>query len=153
MKTWLLFVGLTILCWGAYVPAIHAGQKAVGGKSAALWAFTLVGIAYFLVAVLAPIGLLATRGELGAVPPMSRMGIGLFAGALGAVGALGVILALTSGGTPVTVPPLVFAGAPIVATFIGMALHRPANAPSALFYLGILLAAAGAALVLRYKPS
>ena len=153
MKLWLLFVALTILCWGAYVPAIHAGQKAVGGKSAALWAFTLVGVAYFLVAVLAPLGLLAARGEIGAIPPVDKMGVGLFAGALGAVGAFGVILALTNGGTPLTVPPLVFAGAPIVATFIGMALHRPANPPHPMFYIGILLAAAGAAIVLRFKPS
>jgi hypothetical protein len=152
MKLWMVFVLLTVVCWGAYVPTIHAGQKAIGGRSAGLWAFTLVGVAYFLVAVLAPLGLLALRGELASIPPVSKVGVGLFAGALGAVGALGVILALMNGGTPLAVPPLVFAGAPIVATIIGMALHRPANAPSALFYIGILMAAAGAALVLRYRP-
>jgi hypothetical protein len=64
-----------------------------------------------------------------------------------------VILALMYGGTPTTVPPLVFAGAPLVATLIGMALHRPSQAPSPLFFVGIVLAAAGAALVLRYKPT
>lgn len=150
---WLLFVAMTILCWGSYVPLIHAGQNAIGGSARGLWAFTLVGVAYFLVAVLAPLGLLALNGDLSSVPPVSRMWLGLLAGALGAVGALGVILALRSGGTPITVPPMVFAGAPIVATCIGMLLHRPSGTPDVRFFLGILLAAAGAALVLRYKPS
>lgn len=150
---WLIFVLMTILCWGAYVPTIHEGQSAIGGRSRGLWAFLFVGAAYFLTAVLAPVALLAARGDLAAVPPAKGWQISLLAGVLGAIGALGVILALMYGGTPTTVPPLVFAGAPIIATLIGMALHRPAQMPSPLFFVGIVLAATGAALVLRYKPS
>jgi hypothetical protein len=153
MKPWLVFVLVTVLCWGAYVPSIHAGQRAIGGKAAGLWAFLLVGAAYFLVAVLAPAGLLAVRQELSSIPSARGMGLALFAGALGAAGALGVILALMNGGTPLTVPPLVFAGAPIVATCVAMILHRPASVPDLRFFIGIVLAAVGAALVLRYKPA
>lgn len=152
MRPWLWFVVLTILAWGAYVPTIHAGQRAIGGKSPALWAFLFVGLAYFLVAVLAPLALLAGRRELAGLPPLGSSGIALLAGVFGAVGALGVILALMNGGGPGTVPPLVFAGAPIVATLIAMFLHRPATPPHPLFFLGIVLAAAGAALVLYFKP-
>ncbi len=153
MSRYLWFVVLTIVCWGAYVPTIHEGQSAIGGRSRALWAFLFVGVAYFLVAFLAPAGLLAARQDLGNLPNTRGWSISLLAGVLGAVGALGVILALMNGGAPTTVPPLVFAGAPIVATLIAMLLHRPATAPDWRFFLGILLAASGAALVLRYKPT
>lgn len=153
MKTWLLFVLGVMVCWGAYIPTIHAGQKAMGVRSASLWSFLFVGVAYFLVAVLAPAGLLAARGDLASPPAQRGWAIALLAGALGALGALCVILALLNGGTPQTVPPLVFCGAPIVATIIAMSLNRPATAPDWRFFLGIVLAAGGAALVLRYKPS
>lgn len=152
MKSWLIYVAMTILCWGAYVPTFHEGQNAVGGKSKALWTFLFVGVAYFLTAVLVPAGMLAMRGELRDWPPVRGTMIALFAGVLGAMGALGVNLALMNGGTPKDVPPLVFAGAPIVATFLGFALHPPKSAPSWQFYIGLLMAAAGAGLVLRYRP-
>jgi len=153
MKAWLWFVVMTIFCWGAYVPAIHQGQVAIGGKSRALWAFLFVGVAYVVVAVLGPLALLAQRGDLSALPSAKGMSVSALAGALGAVGAFGVILALMAGGKATTVPPLVFAGAPIVATGIAMLLKRPTTMPSPLFYVGIILAAAGAAMVLRFKPS
>jgi len=153
MNSWLWFVLLTILCWGSYVPAIHEGQSAIGGKNRALWAFLFVGVAYCLVAVLVPAGLLAARQDLVNIPNLKGSTISVIAGVLGAVGALGVILALMNGGTPKTVPPLVFAGAPIMATLVALALHPPKSIPDLRFFLGILLAAGGAALVLRYKPA
>ena len=42
------------------------------------------------------------------------------AGILGAIGALGIVFALKNGGHPLSVVPLVFAGAPIVGTIVGM---------------------------------
>jgi hypothetical protein len=153
MKMWPVYVLMTILCWGAYVPTIHEGQSAIGGRSKGLWAFLFVGLAYFLTAVLAPLAMLAQRGDLSPFPSTRGWSVSLFAGVLGALGALGVMLALMSGGTPKTVPPLVFAGAPVVSTIIAMALHPPASAPNPLFYVGILLAAAGAGIVLYYKPT
>jgi len=153
MKSWLIFVGMTILCWGAYIPTMHAGQNAIGGKDRSLWAFLFVGIAYCVVAVAGPLLLLWSRGGLSETPPGKGMWIATFAGVLGAVGAFGILLALLYGGTPKSVPPLVFAGAPIMSTFVAMAMHPPKTSPSPLFYVGILLAAGGAALVLRYKPA
>jgi hypothetical protein len=55
------------------------------------------------------------------------------AGVLGAAGALCVILALKTGGSPLVVAPLVFAGAPIVNALVSMAWHRPKSPPEALF--------------------
>jgi hypothetical protein len=66
---------------------------------------------------------------------------------------LGVVLASISGGKPIFVAPLVFAGAPIVATLVSLLMHKPETAPSPWFYFGILLAAAGAGMVLRFKPA
>ncbi len=153
MKLWPIFVLVTILCWGAYVPTLHHGQVALG-KNSALRAFLFVGLAYFLVSAAVVAYLYISKSE-----PMEfssyGMSISTIAGILGAIGALGIVFALkpASGGKPIFVAPLVFAGAPIINTFVSMAWSRPAKAPSLLFYVGILLAAAGAALALRYKPT
>ena len=147
---WIVFVAGAVLSWGAYVPVLHEGQTLLNRGS--LRAFLCVGIAYFLTAVLVPLGLLAAKVE-----PMEFNARGILfavtAGILAAAGALCIILALKYGGAPTYVPPLVFAGAPIVSAFVSMAWHRPKTAPEFWFYLGILLAAIGTSLVLRYKPS
>ncbi len=51
------------------------------------------------------------------------------------------------------VPALVFAGAPVVSVFVAMLYNPPENSPSPFFFLGILMAAAGAALVLVNRPT
>jgi uncharacterized membrane protein len=153
MKTLpLMYVLGAILCWGAYVPTIHAGQLGFGEPKGPIRAFLFIGVAYSLVALAVPALVLYVGKAEPLVFPVRGMSISTLAGILGAAGALCVIFALRTGGTPLTVPPLVFAGAPIVATLIAMILHRPSQAPSPLFFLGIVLAAAGAALVLRFKP-
>ena len=47
------------------------------------------------------------------------------------------IMALKSGGTPLYVAPLVFAGAPIVNVLISITWHKPKTAPEIWFYLGV----------------
>lgn len=153
MKLWLACVIATIICWGAYVPVIHAGQTAIGGKARGLWAFLFVGAAYFLFAVLAPVAMLAARNELNPMPTSKGMWLSVLAGVLGAAGALGVILAFLYDGSPAVVPALVFAGAPIMSILVALAIHPPKALPDPRFFCGIVLAAAGAALVLRYKPA
>lgn len=153
MKLWLLFVVVTIVCWGIYVPILHHGQKELGGTSRSLWAFLFVGVAYFLVAVLIPLVLLSARRELAAFDgSVSGIGLCTLAGVIGALGALGVILALLYGARPIFVAPVVFAGAPLVNTLVSMIWDKPRDPPHMLFYVGILLAALGAGLVLRFKP-
>ncbi len=148
---WPLFVLVTIFSWGAYVPTIHHGQKAFESPNSAFRAFLFVGLAYFVMAA-AILGYMAlTRAE-----PLvfTRRGVSVstLAGVLGALGALGVVFAIKNGGKPLIVAPLVFAGAPVVNTIVSMIWDKPSKAPSAMFYLGILLACGGAALVLRFKP-
>src|SRR5207253_4766458 len=73
-------------------------------------------------------------------------------GVAGAAGALGIILAIKSGGKPIYIVPLVFAGAPIVSTIVSLLWHPPQEGtPDWKFFTGIVLAALGAAMVLYSK--
>lgn len=145
----LLSIAVSILSWGLYGPLIRAGQAGMGGDH--LRPFVCVGIAYFVLAVVVPVLWIATRGEKGTW----SVGGGLWsllAGALGAAGALGVILAFTNHGNPVYVMPLVFGGAPVVNTFLTMFLGRTYKQAGPLFFAGLILVIAGAASVLYFKP-
>ncbi len=151
MKLWLIFVIGAVLSWGSYVPLMHHGQTLL--KGGALRAFLCVGMAYFMTAVIIPLVLL--QGFNMEPWEFTKAGatFATVAGIAGAAGALCVILALKNGGTPLYVAPLVFAGAPIVNVIISMLWHKPKSAPEPFFYLGLVLAAVGAGLVLRFKPA
>ena len=75
------------------------------------------------------------------------------AGALGAAGAVCIIWAFRSGGVRTYVMPLVFGLAPVVNVVYSMATHPPKTAPNPLLWVGFLLAAIGAGMVLYFKPS
>jgi hypothetical protein len=147
--SWLWFVAGAVLSWGLYGPALHRGQVALGNPMKALLG---VGVAYFLIAVLVPVLGLSSQGQLGG---FSRGGLmaAVAGGALGAAGAVCIILAFKAGGSPAVVMPLVFGGAPLINVLVSMALHPPKAAPNPLLYVGYLLAALGAGLVLYYKPA
>ena len=152
MKTWMWFVLATIVFWGAYVPMIHHGQQAFGTKNSALRTFLFIGLAYFLVSAV-----VLTYTVLAKAEPLAftRSGVSLSmaAGVLGALGALGIVFAMKSGGKPLAVAPLVFAGAPIMSTFVAMMWDKPDRPPGLMFYVGIATAALGATMVLRYRPT
>ncbi len=150
MSKWLPFVILTVLSWGTYIPTLHKGQLALGGSG--VHAFLMVGVAYVLVAITVPGVMIARAGTWDLFTP-GGVGFTIGAGMLGALGALGIVLALANGGRPTVVPPLVFAGAPIVSTFVAMLYNPPQNSPSPVFYLGVVMAAAGAYLVMSFRPS
>ena len=125
-----------------------------------LRAFLFVGVAYFLVAVLVPcvmIFLLKYDPTERGVPnfDFKPMSWGVFAGILGAAGALFVIFAVTVAGkgSALYVAPLVFAGAPIINTIATILYFHPVRVmPDWRFFAGLLLAAGGAAMVMIYKP-
>jgi hypothetical protein len=154
---WLLYVLIAAAAWGAYAPVVHHGQLALGERNnpnAPVRAFLFVGFAYFLLAIVVPVLWLAFHREPAGVKyPAGGVILCVFAGALSAVGALAVIFALRSGGLPIYVAPLVFAGAPIDNVAVAMLWDGVDRRPDVRFFLGILLAAAGGALVLRYQPA
>jgi len=140
-------IGLTALCWGMYGPVLHFGREDMHSP---LRPFVCVGIAYFVIAVVVPLVLLA-RGEKGS---WTAKGVfwSLFAGAAGSLGALGVILALHFGGRPIYVMPLVFGGAPVINTLLSAAMNRAFDQLRAPFLAGLLLVITGAVTVLVFKP-
>jgi hypothetical protein len=152
----LLFVLGAALSWGVYVPVVH---KATAELKSNLRAFLFVGVAYFLVAVLIPSLFIFVLGD-----PTQRPGVnfagpavawGIAAGVFGAIGALFVIFAARAAGPSgvIAVAPLVFAGAPIVNTFATIWYFHPVKTtPDWRFFLGLVMAAAGAAMVMVYKP-
>ena len=155
MQLWLLFVLGAALSWGAYGPALHYGQTQFPEKpTAGLRALLCVGVAYFLVGVLVPLISLSLQGKLSGFNARGST-FSTVAGGLGAAGAVCIIWAFKNGGSPITVMPLVFAGAPMVNALITTVSHRGPEAKpiNPLLYLGFVLAAVGAWLVLRYKPS
>ena len=149
MRSWMPFVVMTVLSWGTYIPTLHRGQVGLGGSG--LHAFLMVGVAYVLVAIAVPGVMVARAGTWSTFTPHGML-FTLGAGVLGALGALGIVLALVNGGRPNVVPPLVFAGAPIVSVIVAMLYNPPREAPSPLFFVGIAMAAAGAWLVLANRP-
>lgn len=159
-KLWLIFAALAGLCWGTYVPLVQQGIK---GLQSPFASFLCVGVAYFLIAVLAPLGLLATIEK---TPNWTSYGItfATLAGVAGALGALGVIYANKYATTPedrIYIAPIIFALAPLLNTLISLFWHpspqRGAfhfgfeHAPHPTLYAGIVLTGLGAALVLYSK--
>ena len=147
---WILFALGAALSWGLYGPALHRGQLELGNNP--MRALLCVGVAYFLIGVLVPLIMLSSQGQLHGFTMKGSHGATI-GGALGAVGAICIIIAFRSGGLPTYVMPLVFAGAPLVNVLYSMWLHPPRTSPNPLLYLGFVLAALGGGLVLYYKPS
>ena len=151
----MLALGVTALCWGCYGPMLHAGQMRMSGSR--LRPFLCVGLAYFAVAVMVPTSLLVT----GSVeePVTSHLGEfwmgsiwSLSAGGVGAVGALGIILAFNFGGKPIFVMPLVFGGAPVINTIATVVHEGTFDQISTKFLVCLGLVIAGAATVLVFAP-
>lgn len=173
---WLFFVAGAVLTWGAYVVTIDHGRNAMAGTAhggkpgvpvpvAAMRAFLFIGLAYFVLGVLVPLVYLSLNKVDAAQWPndpgyLSRgVILSTVAGILGAAGALCIVFAV--GGArkalgangAIVVAPLVFCFAPIVNVLVSLVIEPPANKPSPLFFVGIVLAALGAGLVLYFKPA
>lgn len=160
MDNKLMWVGLFVLgaalTWGVYVPTVHRAAQELKSN---LRAFLLVGVAYFLVAVLIPAVFIFGTGDPTAKgqPNFDTHAVlwGLAAGTFGAAGALCVIFAANTAGKggAMYVAPLVFAGAPIVNTIVTLTIFDKVNKlPDWRFFLGLGLAACGASMVMLFKP-
>lgn len=146
---WLSFVAGAVLSWGVYGAMLHQGQVKLGNPMRAL---LCVGVAYFLVGVLVPVLVLMAQGQGLRGFNGSGTTFATVAGMLGALGAVCIIFAFRTGGTPTYVMPLVFGGAPLVNVLYTMYIHPPRAAVSPMLYIGFLLTAIGAGTVLYFKP-
>lgn len=167
-KLWLIYSVLAGLCWGTYVPFVQQGIAGLQRNSLA--SFLCVGAAYFLIAVLFPLGMFFA-GER--TPEWNAYGISMatLAGVAGALGALCVIFAnrnaaMLARENPTVdyrlfIGPIIFALAPLLNTLISLLWHPSPEGgalhfgikhlPGWKFYVGILLTGLGAALVLYSK--
>ena len=96
---WLAFVAGAVLSWGVYGAMLHQGQVKLGNPMRAL---LCVGIAYFLMAVLVPLVVLASQGQ--GVRGFNTGGAtaATLAGALGALGAVCIIFSFRTEARPRT---------------------------------------------------
>ncbi|HEY4235330.1 MAG TPA: hypothetical protein VGM76_18000 [Lacipirellulaceae bacterium] len=147
-------IALTILCWGLYGPVLQGGamgMSTIAGRPASLRPFVCVGLAYFLIGVIVPSVWLYLKGEKG---DWTIHGIiwSLIGGAMGAVGALGIILAFRFGGQASYVMPLVFGGAPVINAFITIYLADRMKEIGPVFLAGLVMVIIGAVAVLMFAP-
>lgn len=156
-SAWLGYALLTVATWGLYGVFLH--KSAVGMEDPAngrYKAFLMVGLAYFITAILAPLAMLLFQGANWSFPGKG-IGWGLTAGIVGAIGAFFVLMAFgVKGSSPAVVMSIIFAGAPIVNAVVATLLTqatpgtRGMNLP---FVLGIALAAVGGCLVMWFNPA
>jgi len=161
-QMWLVYSVLAGLCWGTYVPLVQQGIRGLSMNSFA--SFLCVGMAYFVIAILFPLAMFFS----GAAPKPTWTGYGItfatLAGAAGAAGALFVIFANRAAPDPsyrMYIPPIIFALAPVLNTVVSLVWHATPSEgafvfgikhlPGWKFYLGIVMIASGAALVLFSK--
>jgi drug/metabolite transporter (DMT)-like permease len=153
---WIVFVFGTILTWGVYGVLLHSGQMAMGDPVNGRYkAFLFVGIAYFVIGIIAPLIMMFVNNSSFDFTPKG-MSYSFIAGVVGALGAFFVLLAFGAKGTPSVVMSLVFAGAPIVNAVVAISIHPTISGLKSLnwqFVAGILLAALGGYLVTMYRPS
>ena len=159
---WLVFALLVVCFWGCYGVAMHAAGIHMSGEGgdpfARYKAYIFVGVAYVVVAILAPVVLMAAQGASWGFPSKGIM-FALFAGTLGAFGAFFVLSAMGAvSKRPWMIPVVmcvIFAGAPIVNAIVALIVHPPHDGWGSIkpqFWIGIFVAALGATMVTYYKP-
>ena len=156
---WYVWALMTVICWGTYGVCMHTGSASMKNpEHGRIMAFLWVGLAYFLTAVIAPIIILKLKGgpiDFWAYPAKGWQW-SLIAGTLGAIGALGVLLAFGASPNPKVYVPVVmsiiFAGAPIVNAVVNTTKDKNWSNVQWPFVLGIVLAAVGGYLVTKHVP-
>lgn len=152
MEGWIGYALMTVVCWGLYGVFLAEGAASMSDPvHGRIKAFLFVGLAYFLVAILAPAITLWMRGAVFSFP-LGGAGMSLVAGVVGALGAFGVLLAYGAGGAPPVVMAIVFSGAPVVNALVAVTRLGLWNDIRWQFVLGLVLAAMGGGLVTVYRP-
>jgi hypothetical protein len=132
---WIPFALATVVSWGLYGAFLNFG--AAGFNHDRIKAFLFVGVAYFLVAVLVPLAIIAVNGtgfDFGKNPEGIKWS--LVAGILGAAGALTVLFALSL--NPLTHNK-------------DVGFVQALTSMNWQFYVGLIMAATGGALVTLFK--
>jgi hypothetical protein len=168
MNPWLFYALMTVLSWGVYGVLLGMGREGflttpkglADVHNAGLKAFLVVGVAYFVVAIIGPIIVLKQR-ESNMAFTLGGISWSFIAGSAGAIGAFTLILALGAGfsiykgAVSAAVMPIVFGGAPIVNSIVVILKTRGIDGFKTLpipFIIGIIMAATGGVLVAKFTP-
>ncbi len=143
-------IAMVVVCWGAYGPTLHKGQTAM--QNSRLRPLICVGLAYFAIAVLVPNLFVLPFAAEASSYNFSGTLWSLAGGAVGALGALGIIMAFNFGGKPVFVMPLVFGFAPVINTVVTAWERGLVGQLQCFFIAGLILVIAGAVMVLVFAP-
>ncbi len=145
---WVWFAIGAALSWGLYGPMLHKGQVALGNPMRAL---LCVGFAYLLVAILDPGW---DAGLAGAVEQLQRVGhdCGDDCRRFGRLRCDLRDLGIQGGGSSDLRDADRLRIAPLVNVLYTMCIHPPKVAPNPMLYVGFLLTAVGAGMVLYFKP-
>ena len=168
------------LAWGTYVPLVFFGGQMLtpadrGGVGGRLASILCVGVAYFFLAVIIPMVLMALRED--ATPDWKAVGL-LFSGLAGVAGAVGAICVIFASKAAVDqakieavnpatyrmyIAPLIFCLAPLINTLLSTVWHpNPKTGdwwekafhldmPGWKLWAGIVLVSLGTFLVLMSK--
>jgi hypothetical protein len=152
MNWWFLpAVMLVWIFWGKYGVQVHKSIDGFGKSGTR--AMISLSAAYVVVAIVA-VALLGLGVEPEATVTRAGFARGLAAGLITTLGAWGIVFGnrYVKGG-PSVVMPLVFAGAPVVNSFLVMTMGAVTwSAVDPRFWLGILVIIGGGYLVLTNKP-
>ena len=138
----------SFLLGGVYGPVLHFGAGLYGIGVATV---CMCGVGILSNRSYCAVVLLWRGGEKGGWTSKGVMW-SMLSGVAGSLGALGVILALTAGGSPIYVMPLVFGGLPVVNTLMSAYLNSSFDQLKAPFLAGLILVITGAVTVLVFKP-
>jgi hypothetical protein len=164
-----VFSIVTAFFWGTYGPILHKGSyymesyvpkdpenPKLARPLGRMRPFLCVGLAYFVIAIVAPAVMVQVfgveRGN-GIASGWTFSGItwSFAGGAVGALGAFALIMALNNG-PPARVMPIVFGIAPLISVGFGMYLNKTLDKISPFFFVGMILLIFGAITVLATAP-
>lgn len=147
MRLPLIFAALTALFWGLYGPSLGQSRGALGSP---FKPYLLIGVAYLVLAIGGGLAGMVWKGDSF---DFSGSGTtwGLLAGALGALGAFTLTLAMFSGGSsfPHVVMTIVFGGAVSVSALTAVATG---GRPTSGLWLGMAVTLVGLGIVAYNTP-
>lgn len=147
MKLPILFAVLTALFWGLYGPSLGQSRGALGSP---FKPYLLIGVAYLVLGIGGGLAGMLWKGDNFDFSGAGSMW-GLLAGALGALGAFTLTLAMFSGGSsfPHVVMTTVFGGAVTVSAVTAV---LSGGRPSSGLWLGMAVTMVGLGIVAYHTP-
>jgi hypothetical protein len=148
----IVFAMATAICWGLYGPILGRARVADADLSP-FKPYVAIGVAYLVIAIVGGMAGMAWKGD--SFTPSGPGAVwGLAAGALGALGAFTLTLAMFTGGAriPHTVMPVVFGGAVTVTALYTVLSSKGKLQANPMLWLGVALMLVAVIIITRNTP-